>query len=283
MKRNFRHIIFLVISITIIISSCKVERDIAREFVQKENNISILLLKDTTLYKLNDKIKRVYGYDKMSYEKQDSLWSAYTIYLDSIDDQKTFNSLYSKLISELEYYGFKVYTMESIKKYELESSEKYIFKITQLELEEDNYTYINEHSFPNDSVVYYKGHDINKYTLNCWFELTPSDTSKIKTKLFYDSFSIEDKLDGIFAKNDSNKVKYKYYISKVNLNDIYNLASHSGAKNASFLYNYFLNKFINEEMPAGFKAEGYYSLERNTGHIIYDDSENNENSFYEIK
>ncbi len=283
MRKDFIYILIIGVISIIITSSCKVEKDLAREFVQKENTTSILLLKDTVLYKLNDKIKRIHGFDYYDPDTQDSLWIANTQFLDSIDDTKLINNLYNRIKSELEYYEFKVYTQETRKNFDTTNPDNYTFKITQIEIEEDKYTYKNEYSFPNDTVVYFKEHDLNKFDLNCWFELKPNDTTKDYKRLFFNSFSIEDKLDGVFAKDLQQKITYKYKIIPARLTDIYNMASYSGMKNAHFLFNYFMNKYINENMPKGFLVEGYYSLDRKTGYIRYDTEENNDNSFYEIQ
>ncbi len=283
MKNNNFYILIPFLIIASLLSSCRVERDIAREFVQQDNNIAILLLADSVLYKTNDKVKRIPDFDSMNFDMQDSIWAANSVYLDSVNDKKLINNLFSCLKNELEYYEFKIYTDKNKKDFEALNS-GYIFKVSQVELEEDKYTYRDQYSFPNnDTLIYYKDHEINKYDLNCWFELTPKDTTTEKKRLFYNSFSIEDKLDGSFFKNASNTVKYKYHIFLVSLNDIYYLSTHSGNKNSNFLFNYFMNMYIRENMPKGFNAEGYYSLDPVTGYIHVDDEENNDNSFYEIQ
>ena len=283
MKKNNYYIIILLVVIPFFMASCQVERDIAREFVQQDNDISVLLLTDTTLYKLNDKVKDIPNFDSLSVDVQDSLWMANTLYLDSVDDKKVINTLYSRIKSELEYFEFHVYTMKNKKDFDALNSEAYIFKISQVELEEDKYTYTNEYSFPHDTTVYFKNHDLNKIDLNCWFDLIPKDSSTDHKKVFYNSFSIEDKLDGSFYKDQSNSVKYKYRIIPIQLNDIYYLTAYSGNKHANYLFNYFMNKYIRAEMPPGFSAEGYYSLDPDTGYINYDEDENDDNSFYEIQ
>jgi len=55
-------------------------------------------------------------------------------------------------------------------------------------------------------------------------------------------------------------LKYRYKIDSLKINDIYDLASFSGRRNANYLFDYFMNQYISYNMPEGMEILGYLHL-----------------------
>src|ERR1035438_4076049 len=84
----------------------------------------------------------------------------------------------------------------------------------------------------------------------------------VKTVL-YSTFSGSDGFNGRFYVDPfTYEVRYKFKIDSLKLNDVYELASYAGKKNASYLFDFFLNQYIAFHMPDGQDPMDYYHFNR---------------------
>ena len=140
-------ILFSVAILIILLSSCTAERELAREFVNTKKDIPVLLLSTDRLILTNEKLKRISNFDSLDVSSQDSLWTAKTLYFDSLSDVKLLSKFYENIKAELQSYGFKVFTKENVDSFNTLEASKYTLNIAQVEIREDDYVYRDEELF----------------------------------------------------------------------------------------------------------------------------------------
>ena len=270
MKYNRIGILFFVTMLIALLTSCTAERELAREFIKTKKDIPILLLSTDRLILTNEKLKKITNFDSLKVATQDSLWTTKTLYLDSVNDAKLLSLFYEKFKTELQYYGFKVFTQDSIDNFNAIETSKYTLNLAQTEISEDDYIYRDEEAFYN-SLVYYHDNVINILKLNFWFEFSASVFKN--EKVFYSEFPISDKLESRFVlDNESDNVSYQYRITPIALDNIYQLTDYSAQRSANYFFNYLMNKYVKENLPTDIVAPKYFSYDYNTGFLF-----NNEN------
>ncbi|NVN96159.1 MAG: hypothetical protein HXX18_12865 [Bacteroidetes bacterium] len=259
-------VLFSVTILIVLLFSCTAERELAREFVNTKKGTPILLLSTDRLILTNEKLKRILNFDSLDVSSQDSLWAAKTLYLDSISDVKLLNKFYEKIKDELQCYGFRVFTRDSISSFNSLEVSKYILNIAQVEMNEDDYIYRDEQLFFN-SLVYYQDQTLNVINLNYWFEFSSSGLNN--EKVFYSTFSMKDILESSFLLDDANNnVTYHYKITPITLAGIYQLTDYSAIKNTNYFYNYLMNKYVKENLPSNVVTPKYFSYDRYTGFLF---------------
>ncbi len=274
LKFNKIGIFFLVAILFALMTSCTAERELAREFVKTNKDIPVLLLSTDRLILTNEKLKKISNFDSLDVAAQDSIWLAKTIFLDSVNDAKLLQPFYLKMKTELQLYGFRVYEKDSVQSFNALESPKYTLNIAQVEMSEDDYLYRDEEVFSN-SLVYYQDHTLNVINLNFWFEFSSSGFKN--EKVFYSTFPLSDQLESRFVtENNTNNVTYQYKITPVGLKDIYQLSEYSAQKSSNYLFNYLMNKYIKDNLPANVIVPKYFSYDRYSGFIF-----NNENDQFE--
>jgi hypothetical protein len=269
--------IFLLLLIVFSIYSCSIERELARDFIDKSKNMPVLLLSTDNVIFTNEKLKKISGFDSLSVKKQDSLWSVNTVFLDSIDDVKLISIIFNKFKSNLESYCFKVFTKENKKDFDNINQEKYIINLAQFEVSEDIYTHRDEEYF-FDSILYYQDVDLNIVGINFWIEL--SDLKENNPKILFKDYYISDKLNSRFVLDEiSYNVNYRYKITPLKLSDIYTYANSFSEDISDCLFNYLMNNYIKLN-----SADSQINIKQ----FIYDKHtrflyQNNELLFQEIK
>ncbi len=264
-------VLFFVAILSILLFSCTAERELAREYVHTKKGTPILLLSTDRLILTNEKLKKVLNFDTMEATKQDSLWIVKTLYLDSVNDANLLIKFYENTKSELEKYGFQVFTKETIDSFNTLEASKYTLNIAQVELSEDDYVYRDEELFFN-SLVYYQDQTINVVNLNFWFEFSSSGFKN--EKVFYSTFSKNDILESSFLlDNVSNSVSYHYKITPIKLSGIYQLTEYSALRSSNYLFNYLMNNYIKDNLPSDILNPKYFSYDRFTGFLFNDEHE----------
>lgn len=275
MKNYKTGILFGFLTLSVLFISCSVERDLAKEFVRNNKDIPVLLQITDKIILTNEKLKKIKGFDTLSVEKQDSLWFSNTLYLDSINDSNILNLIFNSMETKLKAYGFHVYSIDNIADFDTLSKRKYSFNIAQVEISEDEFVYRDEEVFFTN-LIYYQDNKLNVININGWFEF--SDISERKEKVFYNTATISDLLNGSFVMDQHDySVSYKYNITPIKVDEIYLLASKSAQKYAGLFHDYLINQYIKENLPHNYSDSKYFSLDPNTGFIY-----NNENERFTI-
>lgn len=262
--------IFVLYITAILLNSCSIERELARDFIDKSKNLPIILLSSDKVIFTNEKLKKIGGIDNLTTSQQDSIWVVNTIFLDSIDDKKLTSIIFNRIKSELESYKLKVYTIDNINDFDKLSQEKLFLNLAQFEIVEDIYTHRDEEYF-FDSILFYQDVDLNLLNFNLWLELSSNKDNE--DRLLFKDYYISDKLNSKFVLNDiSYNVTYRYKITSLKLNDIYNFSGTIAENLADCIFNYLMNKYIKENLSSNTENIKQFFFDKRT-RFIYQNSD----------
>lgn len=245
----------------LLVTSCTIEQHLASGFLKKLPEIDIQLFTPQMVYKYNHKGEEIPGFDKLSNAIQDSALYAHSRYIQFVNDSLFLDNYINNFIDELRKLGFKVYVDASIDSVLLQKPQAYVLNVAQVQM--DEYKLPFEDSESIDDSVYYKKFGLNAVDLSCWFELSKLNAVKPVKSVLYSSFSGSDGFNGrFFVDPFTYEVRYKYKIDSLNINDVYELASYAGKKNASYLFDFFMNQYIVYHMPQGEDPMDYFHYNR---------------------
>lgn len=245
----------------LLLTSCTIENKLASGFLKKLPEIDIQLFTPDMVYKYNRKGEDIPGFDKLSNVAQDSALYAHSRYIQFLSDSLFLDNYINNFIDELRKLGFQVYVDASIDSVLLQKPQAYVLNVAQIQL--DEYMLPFEDSESIDDSVYYKKVGLNAMDLSCWFELSKLNAVKPFKTVLYSSFSGSDGFNGrFFVDPFTYEVRYKYKIDSLKINDVYELASYAGKKNASYLFDFFLNQYIAYHMPQGEDPMDYFHYNR---------------------
>jgi len=255
-KKLFFYLFFAVFFI-----SCSPVKHIARQFISSNHPINILLLKPDYVFKKNFKIDT----DTLPEEIKDSVGISQSLLLRKVNDNTVIDLLFSGLTDELRNRKLKIYTEENMNEFMKLDSGAFIFNIVQSELDEYSTPYTVSQVY--DTLTYYKNFELNAVSINIWYEASQLNTQD-KITLLYSSDSINDDIEGHFKKLFlSNEIKYIYKRKEISTDDLYNKIADIATTDAGYIYDYILNKYLNEKYIGG-KFLKYYHYDKQKD-IIY--------------
>lgn len=237
-------------------SSCGTERKLAREFVNRNDTISVLLIPPDFLFKTNAKTWMIGDAAGLDEEEKNRLLIDSSKYLKGLDDTLLINRYMNALEATLRKYGIVTYTHDEITGFM--NVKKMAFQVTlaQLEAEEGIYDYRPEATF--DSTVYYEDFALDQVSLNSWFEISKLNDPEAANNVVYASDAVTEGLDGRFVQNIfTGEVKFNYNRYPLETEEIYTLAAIAGERYAGYLYDYILNRYIFMNFPNGQQAGTY--------------------------
>ena len=240
--------IFLVFIISL--SSCSLERKMAREFVESKPDISILIMPVDYFFKKNLKRDNLGDTSGMTSFQVDSSAIANSMFLKDVSDSAFLEIYINNLFNEFEDLGIKVYDEQHLDTFLFIKTPAYILNIAQIEMEE--YYSTKEDSQEFGDFVYHKSISLNAVGINSWFELNRLNPQEEGHELFYASEEISDFVDGYFSQNIfTGDVQYKYVNREMETEDIYRYAEILGKRYASYTYDYIMNEYLTEHFPPG--------------------------------
>jgi hypothetical protein len=146
--------------------------------------------------------------------------------------------------------GFTVFLDRSVDSFLQGKPQSYVVNISQVQL--DEYIYPLEDSEPFEDTVYKASFLLNAVDASAWFELSKINTPKPQKTVLYSSFTASDNFNGNFVINSFTlDIQYHYKIDSLKVNDIYDLAAYTGKKDASYLFDFFMNQYIAYHLPKG--------------------------------
>jgi len=237
-------------------TSCTIEKKLGKEFLGQAPQISIEVYTPETLYKFSHKGEKIPRFDSLSGPQQDSALYAGSRFIRFVDDSTFLDRYVNSFIDELRGIGFRVFVDGNVDTILRTQPQAYVVNMSQVQLDE----YFNpfEDSEKVGDTIYYKSFELNAVDASSWFELNKYNAVKPVKTLLYSSFTASDGFSGNFIMNDfTMNLQYRYKIDSLRLNDLYDLASFSGRRDASYLFDYFMNQFISYHMPEGMEILGY--------------------------
>jgi hypothetical protein len=247
----------------VLMASCSIEKKLAQTFIKTPPEIDIQLFTPDILFKFNHKGEEIEGFKELSDEQQDSALDASSKFMQYVNDSIYLEQYLNSFIHELRTLGFNVFLDNSVDSFLQRQPQSYVVNISQIQL--DEYIFPLEDSEPWDDTVYYKSFKLNAVDASNWFEISKINTPKPKKTVLYSSFTASDGFDGNFVVNSFTlDVQYRYKIDSLRLKDIYELSVYAGEKDASYLFDFFMNQYIAYHLPKGTEPQNFLHYNRFT-------------------
>lgn len=262
------------ITLTIfILNACTIESRIAKEYLLRNDSVAIMFFRPSYLYLTSLKEYEIENKDELDEYELDSTLYANSLFLQHIDEQEFLDKYCNSLLDELRKLDFKVFTGDQLDTFlTLESKEKYMISIAQLELEEYVLPFKDEEII--EGSLYYKNVDLNAVNVNTWFELTKMNDDFEEQQILFASHYILDDYESNFRYYPyTGDVSHTFNIDSIVMQDIYYLGTFLGNKYAGYIHDYLMNMYIINNLPENIKPGVYYHYDRryNRFYPAYDD------------
>ena len=132
-----------------------------------------------------------------------------------------------------------------------------MIQIAQLHLNE-GHEYNYSEVYPEESDESYTDSiRINGVSLSSWFEVSRANTGT-KQVLFLEGYIQDEIKRGIDFNLWEGTIGLEQNRNALKINDIYLMANQLGKKHAELLFDYFINDYIREHLPAGIVNRKYF-------------------------
>jgi hypothetical protein len=234
----------------VLMASCSMEKKLAQNFIKTPPEINLQLFTPDILFKFNHKGEEIEGFRELSESGQDSALYVNSKFMQFVEDSIYLEGYMNSFIEELRAMEFNVFLDNSVDSFLQRQPQSYIVNISQVQLDEYKFPIVD--SEPFEDTVYTKSFHLNAVDASAWFELSKINAPKPQKTVLYSSFTASDGFDGNFLINTfTGDIQYKYKIDSLKLRDIYDLAAYSGWKDASCLFDFFMNQYIAFHLPKG--------------------------------
>jgi hypothetical protein len=259
-------LIFLL-SVAMLLGSCLPEQKIANTFIRSREMISLMVTPPEMVYKFNHKGESIEGFDSLTSAQKDSaLWYSST-YMKHLSDSIILEKFMNNFLEELRLLGFKVYLNSSADSFPANGPQSYLLNISQVQFDEYTYPLEDEGEFFDS--IYVRKIDLGAVDFSCWFDLKKAGSETARTTVLYGTHTAYDAFEGhFFADPFSGKIRYKYAIDELEVNDLYDLSEMLGKKYAGYLYDFYLNQYIARNLPKGEEMVDYFHYSRKRNMIM---------------
>jgi len=246
----------------LMMTSCSYDRKLAKQFVESNPDISILVIPTNDILKVNMKRDEL-GDDTVDMDEWqiDSTLFTNSLFLKDISDSVFLETYYNSFFDELERLNIKIYTKDYIDSFLFVKSLAYQVVIAQIEVDE----YVKEFkdSEEYDDFVYTKALPLNAVSINTWFEISRLNNDKDSRRLFYADDEVSDNAYGYFSENMfTGQVSYKYFLREMDVSDLYRKCEDLGERYADYIYDYIMNSYISRNFPPNRKRSYYMHYKR---------------------
>jgi len=249
--------------IVLAMGSCSLERDLSKTFLEKRDNISILLSKPDFVFKTNSNSRNIENFDKMSNSRQEQALIENSLFLKQIDDSIFLEKYFTALIAGLNSFGINVFEMDQLTSFMDQTGTLYQVSVAQIEIEEDIFPYHVEETF-DDTVVYFEDFELNLVNINNWYEIHKLNDAQAVNTLLYASHYVMDQIEGQFAENIfTGEIKYKYNLFPIDTTSIYEFAGMLGEKYAGYIFDYLINEYVFRNFPENQRPGVYMHFDPN--------------------
>ena len=245
----------------VLMASCSMEKKLGQTFIKSPPEIDLQLFTPDVLFKFNHKGEEIEGFKALSDSQQDSALDVNSKFLQYVDDSIYLEQYMNSFIEELRSLGFGVFLDHSVDSFLQGKPQSYVVNISQVQLDEYKFPVVD--SEPVEDTVYTKTFQLDAVDASVWFELSKINTPKPQKTLLFSSFTASDGFEGKFLINSFTlDVQYRYKIDSLRLNDIYELSDYAGRKDASYLFDFFMNQYIAFHFPKGMEPLYYLHYDR---------------------
>jgi len=236
----------MTIVVLLILSSCSVEKKIAKEYIANDSTRSVLVIPPEYIFKKSLKEWEIDSAKQLDTWTLDSLLWENSLFLKYIDDSIFLDYYMRNYLLEMEAFGFKVFEEDSLLSFLSGNANSFIVNIAQVELEE--YIMPIEEEAEFGDYIYSEVIDLNAINLNSWFEISRVNAEEDKA-LFFTSHYLTDDLEGFFKYfYFLDEVSFRYEIDTMLVDEVYKLAALVGRLYAGYTFDYLLNTYLSRRM-----------------------------------
>lgn len=218
--RRFASYLILILSL----SSCSIESRLAKRFIQQSENADIAVYFPETAL-LTDA------------RKLDSTYT--TPLIDSLNADLFLDVMYNAYSEELQKYKLNIYFPDDPDNVQVDSLH-WLAMLTKVDIQESSVEYMDYGYGPRNYRYYYPLKCIN---VASWFDFNSGEWSNTQFHELNltDGFSSE-------ASYRHGTFNYTYSIDTLHIANVYNFAVFLGKLYASYTYDYFMNRYIADEL-----------------------------------
>jgi hypothetical protein len=256
----------LLVITAMLLHSCLPEQKLSRIFTQSRQMISIRVTPPELIYKFSHKGELIEDFELMSQAEKDSALVINSKYIRYLSDSIVLENFMNNFIDELRQLGFNVYLDFPGDSFPLSGPQSYLVNVSQLQFDEYIYTLEDQAEFFDS--VFTKKINLEAMDISAWFDLKKSGIENAKTTVLYATNTATSAFDGRFyADPFSGRIRYKYTMEELKLEELYQVSAKLGKKYAGFLYDFFLNQYLAKNMPPGEELLDYYHFDRDRNMI----------------
>lgn len=261
----FRYSAIVFVCVILFLQACSPERNLARKYVKNHKGNGVMIVPLYEIYKDNLTI----SFDttvKYSPEQFDSIAWAQSIYIKHISDSIYLTTFTNSMITKLTADGYDVYVDASSDVFLSLPDPKWVIQIAQLQLNE-KYNISNYQLYSVETgEPFTEGLRINQVSLSSWLEVSRANTGN-KQVLYLEGY-IEDGIKrGVNLNLLEGSVGLEQIRDSMKVEDVYRMASDMGQKHAEMLFDYFMNDYIRENLPAGIVNRKYFRFDRKSNSL----------------
>lgn len=245
---------FLTIISTFLTTNLQ-SQEIVRKFLKNQEtthkNEIVYVTFENDINLINDNINQMFGFDALDEDLKNELRQKYTRIIDKVNQDEILKIYNKCLVKELRRYGFTVYQQ----KYLVNKIKGRFNTLNVSQIEFEEFTKIDSLTgkYYTDSTVYQK--TLTGLRMNVWLEYNWADTTS--RKLLFISHEITDEFIG-FTEDVEGKKYADFDLSLLNPNDAYQLSDKVSRMTARYMYNFLMNKYVNEKTKGLHKY--FYSI-----------------------
>ena len=256
-------------SILLFFVACTTEIKLARNIQKEKQSISVLCDYPDFLYLSSSMVAIPKGLTEDEETAfHDSLFTN-SDYVRFIDDTIFFRRFRQNMKEDLESIGVKYYETDDIDAFLNSGGVQYLVNFKQLEIEERWESYHAEEVF--GEMLYEEDFWIKGVSVNAWMDVAKvNDTVEIQRQLYRESV-ILDEVDGMFFQNQWNgEVHYQYRLDSLEVSDIGELKEQSAMEFSRFIFNYIVNKEIQDRLfyLEGLEPPNNWYISPSSGRLI---------------
>lgn len=232
-----------------LMTSCSVEQRLGKDYVKTAKEQAIMVSPAFRVYKYNPGavIDTVQLPDP---EMQDSAAFFQSLFLQFVSDSVFLEKFTNSMLETFTKLGYDAMLDESSEAFLASSKPAWIVNLSQLQLEEDYrdvYLYTDEDGEPVNDPTY-----LYSMALNTWMEVSPVNNGSSRKELLFLTLFMEEDVHAVIDFSFlEGQFEQRFNIDRISLDDIYKMAEVSGQKHAYLLFDYFMNDYIRQQMPAG--------------------------------
>lgn len=253
----------LFVLAVLLLGSCSIERRLAYEYYRQRQSNAIMIIPADFVYKRNLKAWEIEGAEEMDDFTLDSALYSNSKFVQYISDSIFLEAYMNSLIDGLRKKGVKVYLQPDADLFLEETRTKHIVNVAQLLLEEN----VDLLFDPQQDMEYRFMGDfyLNTVVFSAWYEISGVNEHDPKTAVAFADLTLSDRFDGRMRYYPfTGNMVYTYSVDSISVDDVYYLADAAGQEHSGYIFDYLMNRYIDQNIPPGKPRTVYYRYDFNT-------------------